>query len=135
VEDYYWDYKKSNNDITQLEHNETLNNFLLCYMKEFNLDVIITSPLICGVFENFGNFHIIGRDDVYNYKRYKSDVSHDFEPFFLIIEDENNIGVVIKSNIRVETNNIIITNTNCSDIKIIDIWNLPTIKLINCFKN
>ena len=33
VKDYVWDYKKTNNDITQLEHNETLSRFVLFYMK------------------------------------------------------------------------------------------------------
>jgi hypothetical protein len=135
VKDYVWDYKKPNNDITQLEHNETLNKFILYYMKEFSLDVVITSPLICTIFDNFHNFLIIGKNDVYNYERYKSDISKGFEPFFLIREDGNNIGVVIKTNFRVEPNNIILTNNNVSDIKIIDIWNLPMFKLIDCFND
>ena len=104
-------------------------------MKEFNLDVIITSGKICTIFENFEDFHIICEDDVYNYERYKSDITKDFEPFFLIREDGNNIGVVIKTDIRIEPNNIILTNTDGSNYKIIDIWSLPSIKLIECFKN
>ena len=134
VKDYVWDYKKPNNDITQLEHNETLNSFIRYYMKEFDLDVVITSGVICTIFDNFEDFHIISEHDVYNHKRYKSDIPRDFEPFFLIREDGNNIGVVIKTNIRIEPNNIILTNTDGSDYKIIDIWSLPSIKLIECFK-
>lgn len=136
VKDYVWDYKcYQTKGITQLEHNETLNKFVLSYMKEFNLDVIITSGEICTIFENFEDFHIIGEADVYNYERYKSDITKDFEPFFLIREDGNNIGVVIKTDIRIEPNNIILTNTDGSNYKIIDIWSLPSIKLIECFKN
>lgn len=134
VKDYVWDYKKPNNDITQLEHNETLNGFIRYYMKEFDLDVVITSGAICTIFDNFEDFHIISGHDVFNYKRYKSDISDDFEPFFLIREEDNNIGVVIKTDIRIEPNNIILTNTDGSDYKIIDIWSLPSIKLIECFK-
>lgn len=135
VKDCVWDYKKINDEITQIEHNETLNKFVLYYMKEFNLDIIITSPLICGIFDFFGNFLIIGKNDVYNHKRYISDISKGFEPFFLIREDGNNIGVVIRTDFRLEPNHIILTNTDGSDYKIIDVFNLPTIKLINCFKN
>ena len=44
VTDYVWDYKNyQTKGISQLEHNETLNKFVLYYMKEFNLDVVITS--------------------------------------------------------------------------------------------
>ena len=136
VTDYVWDYKwYQTKGITQLEHNETLNKFVLYYMKEFNLDVVITSGEICAIFENFGNFYIIGENDVYNYKRYISDIRNDFEPFYLIKEEDNNIGVVIKTDIRIEPNNIILTNTDGSNYKIIDIWSLPSIKLIECFKN
>lgn len=135
VKDYVWDYKKLNNDITQLEHNETLNGFIRYYMKEFDLDVVITSGVICVIFDNFEDFHIIGERDVYNYKRYKSDVPNDFEPFYLIKEEDNNIGIVIKTDIRIEPNNIILSNTDGSNYKIIDVWSLPSIKLIECFKN
>ena len=136
VTDYVWDYKwYQTKGITQLEHNETLNKFVLYYMKEFNLDVVITSGEICVIFENFGNFYIIGENDVYNYKRYISDIRNDFEPFYLIKEEDNNIGVVIKTDIRIEPNNIILTNTDGSNYKIIDIWSLPSIKLNECFKN
>lgn len=134
VKDYVWDYKKPNNDITQLEHNKTLNSFIRYYMKEFDLDVVITSGIIGTIFDNFEDFHIIGENDVYNYKRYKCDISKDFEPFFFIREDGNNIGVVIITNIRIERNNIILTNTDGSNYKIIDVWSLPSIKLIECFK-
>ena len=136
VTDYVWDYKNyQTNGITQIEHNETLNKFVLYYMTVFNLDVVITSGEICTIFENFDNFHVIGEDDVYNYKRYKSDIKEDFEPFYLIKEYGDNIGVVIKTNLRIESHHIILTNTDCSDYKIIDVWKLPTIKLIECFKN
>ena len=134
VKDYVWDYKKPN-DVSQLEHNERLNSFILYYMKEFNLDVVITSGIICTILNNFDNFHIIDENDVYNYKRHKSIIPNDFEPFYLIRENGNNIGVVIESNVRVEPNNIILTNTNGSNYKIIDVWNLPSIKLVECFKN
>jgi len=135
VTDYVWDYKSYQKGITQLEHNETLNKFVLYYMKEFNLDVVITSGEICTIFENFDNFYFIGENDVYNYQRYKSDISKDFEPFFLIKEDGNNIGVVIKTNFRIKSHHIILTNTDGSNYKIIDVWKLPNIKLIECFKN
>lgn len=135
VKDYVWDYKKPNDDITQLEHNKTLGSFIRYYMKEFDLDVVITSPLICTIFDDFDNFLIIGKNDVYNYERYKSDISNGFEPFYLIREDGNNVGVVIRADFRVEPNNIILTNNDASDIKIIDIWNIPRFKLIDCFKN
>lgn len=135
VKDYVWDYKKPNDDITQLEHNKTLGSFIRYYMKEFDLDVVITSPLICTIFDDFDNFLIIGKNDVYNYERYKSDISNDFEPFYLIREDGNNVGVVIRADFRVEPNNIILTSNDASDIKIIDIWNIPRFKLIDCFKN
>jgi len=70
VKDYVWDYKCCETEgITQLEHNKTLNSFIRYYMKEFNLDVIITSGKICTIFENFEDFHIICEDDVYNYER------------------------------------------------------------------
>jgi len=132
---YVWDYCKYHTDISQLEHNEKLNKFLLGYMKEFKLDVIITTGSICAIFENFGGFYIIGEEDVYNYKRYKSDISNGFEPFFLIKENDKNIGVVIKADYRIEPNNIILTNSDGSDYKIIDVWHLPSVKLIECFKN
>ena len=136
VTDYVWDYKNyQTKDFSQLEHNETLNKFVLYYMKEFNLDVVITSGEICTIFENFDNFYVIGENYVSNYKRYKSDISNGFEPFYLIKESGNNIGVVIKTNFRLESHHIILTNTNGSDYKIIDVWKLPTIKLIECFKN
>lgn len=135
VKDYVWDYKKPNNDITQLEHNKTLNSFIRYYMKEFDLDVVITSGVIGTIFDNFEDFHIIGKHDVYNYERYKSDITKDFEPFFFIRGDGYNIGVVIITNIRIEPNNIILTNTDGSNYKIIDVWSLPSIKLIECFKN
>ena len=135
VTDYVWDYKNyQTNGITQIEHNETLNKFVLYYMTVFNLDVVITSGEICTIFENFDNFHVIGEDDVYNYKRYKSDIKEDFEPFYLIKEYGDNIGVVIKTNLRIESHHIILTNTDCSDYKIIDVWKLPSVKLIDCFK-
>jgi hypothetical protein len=135
VTDYVWDYKfYQTKGITQLEHNETLNKFVLYYMKEFNLDVVITSGEICTIFENFDNFYVIGEDDVYNYKRYKSDIKEDFEPFFLIKEGGDNIGVVIKTNFQISPHHIILTNTDGSDYKIIDVWKLPSIKLIDCFK-
>jgi len=104
-------------------------------MKQFNLDVVITSGEICTIFEDFDGFYVIGENDVYNYERYKSDISHNFEPFYLIKEDGNNIGVVIKNNYEIESHHIILANTDGSDYKIIDVWNLPSIKLINCFKN
>ena len=135
VTDYVWDYKNyQTNGITQIEHNETLNKFVLYYMTVFNLDVVITSGEICTIFENFDNFHVIGEDDVYNYKRYKSDIKEDFEPFYLIKEYGDNVGVVIKTNLRIESHHIILTNTDCSDYKIIDVWKLPSVKLIDCFK-
>ena len=135
VTDYVWDYKNyQTNGITQIEHNETLNKFVLYYMTVFNLDVVITSGEICAIFENFDNFHVIGEDDVYNYKRYKSDIKEDFEPFYLIKEYGDNVGVVIKTNLRIESHHIILTNTDCSDYKIIDVWKLPSVKLIDCFK-
>jgi len=135
VTDYVWDYKNyQTKGITQIEHNETLNKFVLYYMKEFNLDVIITSGEICTIFENFDNFYIIGENDVYNYQRYKSDIKEDFEPFYLIKEYGDNVGVVIKTNLRIESHHIILTNTDGSDYKIIDVWKLPSIKLIDCFK-
>jgi hypothetical protein len=133
--DYVWDYEWYQTDgITQLDHNETLNKVVLYHMKEFNLDVIITSGEICTIFENFENFYIIGENDVYNYKRYKSDIKEDFEPFFLIKEDVNNIGVVIKTDFKIESYHIILTNTDGSDFKIINVLNLPKIKLIEFFK-
>ena len=135
VKDYVWDYKKPNDDITQLEHNKTLGSFIRYYMKEFDLDVVITSGVIGTIFDNFEDFHIIGKHDVYNYERYKSDITKDFEPFFFIRGDGYNIGVVIITNIRIEPNNIILTNTDGSNYKIIDVWSLPSIKLIECFKN
>jgi len=135
LSDYVWDYERHKTDaITQLEHNETLNKILLGYMKEFKLDVIITSGEICTIFENFENFYIIGENDVHNYKRYKSDIKEDFEPFFLIKEDVNNIGVVIKTDFKIESYHIILTNTDGSDCKIINVFNLPKIKLIEFFK-
>jgi len=135
VKDYVWDYKKLNNYITQLEHNESLNSFVRYYMKEFDLDIVIASQLICVIFDNFEDFHIIGEHDVYNYKRYKADVSKNFEPFFLIRENDKNLGICIRTDFKIEPNNIILTNTDGSNYKIIDVWNLPNVKLIECFKN
>jgi hypothetical protein len=104
-------------------------------MKEFDLDVVIASRNICVIFDNFKDFHIISEHDVYNYKRYKADVSENFEPFFLIRENDKNLGICIRTDFKIEPNNIILTNTDGSDYKIIDVWNLPSIKLIECFKN
>jgi len=124
VKDYVWDYKKPNNDITQLEHNESLNSFVRHYMKEFNLDIIITSKLICDIFDNFKDFYIISEDDVYNMKKYKADFSKNFEPFFLIRENDKNLGICIRTDIRINPNNIILTNINDSNYKIIDVKNM-----------
>jgi len=135
VKDYVWDYKKSNNDITQLEHNESLNGFVRYYMKEFDLDIVITSGLICVIFDNFKDFHIISEHDVYNYERHKADISKNFEPFFLIRENDKNLGICIRTGFKIEPNNIILTNTDGSNYKIIDVWNLPNVKLIEYFKN
>ncbi len=135
VKDYVWDYKKPNNDITQLEHNKSLNSLIRYYMKEFDLDIVIPSKLICVIFDNFEDFHIISEHHVYNYKRYKADVSKNFEPFFLIIENNKNLGICIRTDFRIAPNNIILTNTDGSNYKIIDVWNLPNVKLIECFKN
>jgi hypothetical protein len=143
VTDYVWEYNKRNPNITQLEYNKTLNRFIRYYMREFDLDVIIASGVVCTIFDNFEDFHLILANDVYNYERFKSDIKKDFEPFFLIKEISNetrditdkNIGIVIKSDVRLDPNNIILTNTDVSDFKVIDVWELPKIKLIECFKN
>ena len=132
--DYVWDYNKSQGS-SQLEHNNSFNDLLLKVMSENDLDIVIASGSICAILENFDDFYIISENDVYNYKRYKSDISKDFEPFYLIKEGNKNIGVVIKSNIKLKVNQVILTNTNGYKYRVLEINNLPEIKLIECFKN
>ena len=132
--DYAWDYNKPQ-ELSQLEHNNSFNNLLLKVMVDNNLDIIIANSVTCVILENFENFYIIGENDVYNYKRYKSDISKDFEPFFLIKKDNKNIGVVIKSDIRLKPDQVILTKTDGFKYRVIGINNLPQIKLIDCFKN
>ena len=127
-----WSFNKDNKN-TQLEHNNNLRTKVLDIIKNEGLDVIITSGVVCTIFDNFDDFYLIGEDDVYNYKRYKSDITEDFQPFYLIRNIEK-IGIVIKADIKINDNHIIITDTQGSKIKIIEIVNLPSIKLIDCFK-
>ena len=127
-----WSFSKESEN-TQLEHNNNLRTKVLDIIKNEGLDVIITSGVVCTIFDNFNDFYLIGEDDVYNYKRYKSDIIEDFQPFYLIRNIEN-IGIVIKADIKINDNHIIITDTQGSKIKIIEIINLPSIKLIDCFK-
>jgi hypothetical protein len=46
-----------------------------------------------------------------------------------------NMSVKICRKIKELKTNIILTNTDDSNYKIIDVWNLPNVKLIECFKN
>ena len=131
--DYVWDYNKLQ-ESPQLEHNNGFNDLLLKVMFENDLDVIIANGVTCAILENFQSFQVIGESDVYNYKRYKSDIPKDFEPFFLIKDGDKNIGVVIKSNIRLKQNQVILTNSGGFKYRVIEINNLPEIKLIECFK-
>jgi hypothetical protein len=135
-EKYLWDYCKYDKDVTQLEHNDELKNNILKIIKDDKCNIIIASNEICTILENFDNFYIISEDDVYNYRRYKADIPKNFEPIFLIKENSNNIGLVIKSDfIKFNPNTIILTNSTGSHIKSLIVSNLPKIDLIEYFKN
>jgi hypothetical protein len=129
-----WDYKNTSN-LSQLEHNLNLKNKIKDLMESESLDIIITSPEICVILENFEDFFLIGKDDVYNYKRYKSDIPNDFQPFFLINDGDKNIGLVIKNDFKFNENDIILTNTQCTKYKLIRVDNIPFVKLLDFYRN
>ena len=133
VKDVTWDYTKPNN-ISQIEHNEGLKRIIYNAIDEYGFNVIITSSPICVILDNFDEFYPIGEDDVHNYVRYKSEVCDDFEPYYLIKEDNKNIGLVIKTDIRLESNTVILTNSQVLDYMVVKINNLPLISLLDYFK-
>ena len=77
---------------------------------------------------------MIGEDDVHNFVRYKSELDNDFEPYYLIKEDNKNMGLVIRTDIRLEPNVIILTNSYLSDHMVVNIYDLPMVSLLDYFK-
>jgi len=133
IKDVNWYYTKPDNT-PQIEHNEDLKRILFDAINEYGFDIIITSPSICVILDNFGEFKMIDEDDVHNYLRYKSEVDGDFEPYYLIKENNKNVGLVIKADIRIEPNIIILTNSYVSDFMRVNINGLPQVSLLDYFK-
>lgn len=123
---YNWDYKP-NLGINQLKHNKSLVSLICKRIEECGLNIIITSPEICTIFDsNYENFQIAELSEDLT-----SEINKDFEPMFVIIDNCKKIGLVIKNETIFDT--IVLTDSYGTKMCNIIVDNLPKVNLVDCF--
>ena len=123
---YNWDYKP-NLGVNQLKHNKSLVSLICKRIEECDLNIIITSPEICTIFDsNYENFQIAELSEDFT-----SEINKDFEPMFIIVDNVKKIGLVIKDETIFDK--IIFTDSYGAKMCKIIVDNLPKVNLVDCF--
>lgn len=116
-----WEYtfnpKTDPTRTTQIDKNKSLLDKIISIIKEHNLNVVVVSPISKPIIIDFDNVELIKENDLNDYDNFNLE--------YQIKDNEETIAVVISENKRLDTNQIILTDSDCAKLFIINLTELP----------